>query len=214
IMSNEEEARDAIENLQNKMLNGKCLNIQISYANSKPSSENKNSENLEFKQTTNDNYYDYNSKNGPSIKKHKPYNHKNDYFPSQEAITYVKEEILNDPVARLMLLYDLLAVYNLSKNQNSIPTPFQHMNSGFNFPSQAMQHQTNSFLNQINLEGQNGLANFVSDLSTNNFLKSQNQYQNNSSSHMFMMNPIVQDNIENLNSRTSFESNIDPDFKA
>ncbi|MEN2499514.1 MAG: hypothetical protein MHMPM18_003723 [Marteilia pararefringens] len=173
-MSSHEEALDALKSLKNYIWMGKAIQVQMSHSKSRHSSSaasqssvNYNSNISLYPETEKRNFFSETasmqsdeltycagcssqsvaniySSASTSSKRHKT-NKQTDFIPTQEAITYVKEEILNDPVARLMLLHDILAImkkvndstqqYN---NSNKVPTPppvnFPQSNQSFASP--------------------------------------------------------------------------------
>lgn len=143
IMEDEDDANKALSKLKGYCWKGRTLSVQLSHtsgsANANSSSSSSGSSSTRTFQDApyesnapKRSYYDNSSySNIPnhhsnyqsnSSKRNKNNNYKPESFPSQEAITYVKEEIMNDPVSRLMLIYDLVAVLNKSVRQNS-PSP-------------------------------------------------------------------------------------------
>jgi len=121
------------------------------------------------------------------------------YFPTQEAITYVKEEILNDPIARLMLLYDLLAIIKESQNRLTSSTKGANSAAGTSGTGATSNKQTlnRSSSNNSPLQLLNNLTanfpfpvaplmnampqNFQNLIMQNNLLMQQNNILNNPS---------------------------------
>merc|ERR1711911_12973 len=151
-MENEEEAQSAMDSLKDQVWRGKTLSVQLSHSTVRSNSSDHSPEQHQQSYHKRSSYYDtmsycssYHSGYESKRKKTQSQSIKSDYFPSQEAITYVKEAILNDPVARLMLMYDLIATLNESASR-STPSPpppmstspitsFTNSNHPFLFPS-------------------------------------------------------------------------------